>query len=69
MFERQVLAVGCRALVIPEQVSVPNAEHAFDDMDELTDMHVADQLKLTVRKLVEAAKLLAGGHSINVFAV
>src|SRR5215208_1130287 len=30
---RQVLAVGCRALVIAEQVSVSNAEQAFDDMD------------------------------------
>ena len=27
---RQVLAVGCRALVIPEQVTVPNAASAFD---------------------------------------
>ena len=30
---RQVLAVGCRALVIPEQVTVPNAADAFDEMD------------------------------------
>ena len=29
---RQVLAVGCRALVIAEQVTVPNAEQAFDEM-------------------------------------
>src|SRR5437016_1613337 len=27
---RQILAVGCRALVIAEQVSVPNAADAFD---------------------------------------
>jgi NAD(P)H-dependent FMN reductase len=49
---RQVLAVGCRALVIAEQVSVPNAEHAFDEQDELVDARVAAQLKLVVRRLV-----------------
>jgi NAD(P)H-dependent FMN reductase len=56
---RQVLAVGCRALVIAEQVTVPNAEEAFDEMDELKDARAASQLKVVVRKLVETAKLLA----------
>jgi chromate reductase len=56
---RQVLAVGCGALVLAEQVTVPNAEHAFDDMDELTDAGAANQLKVVVRKLVDTAKLLA----------
>lgn len=58
---RQVLAVGCRALVIAEQVTVPNAEQAFDEMDELKDARAAGQLKLVVRKLVDTAKLLAKG--------
>ncbi len=31
---RQVLAVGCGALVIPEQVTVPNASEAFDEMEQ-----------------------------------
>ena len=56
---RQVLAVGCRALVLAEQVSVPNAEQAFDENDELRDTRAADQLKLVVRKLVETARLFA----------
>ena len=56
---RQVLAVGCRALVLAEQVTVPNAEHAFDDMDQLTDARAADQLKILVRKLVDTARLMA----------
>ena len=56
---RQVLAVGCGALVLAEQVTVPNADHAFDDMDELTDAGAANQLKVVVRKLVDTAKLLA----------
>jgi hypothetical protein len=54
-----VLAVGCRALVIAEQVTVPNAEQAFDEMDELKDARAASQLKVVVRKLIETAKLLA----------
>lgn len=55
---RQVLAVGCRALVIAEQVSVPNAENAFDEMDELKDARAAEELELVVRKLVDTARLL-----------
>jgi NAD(P)H-dependent FMN reductase len=57
---RQILAVGCRALVIAEQVSVPHAEHAFDDRDELRDTRAAGELKTLVRKLVETARLVAG---------
>jgi len=57
---RQVLAVGCRALVIAEQVNVPNAEQAFDEMDELKDARAATQLKTVARKLVDTARLLAG---------
>ena len=60
---RQVLAIGCRALVIPEQVSVPNAGQAFNDMDELTDARVAGQLKTVVRKLVEYAHMVGGGYA------
>ena len=55
---RQVLAVGCRALVIPEQVTIPNAESAFDDMDQLIDARAATQLKLVVRRLIDYARLL-----------
>jgi NAD(P)H-dependent FMN reductase len=56
---RQVLAVGCRALVIAEQVTVPNADDAFDDMDELKDPRAAEELELVVRKLVDTVRLLA----------
>src|SRR5580693_3484455 len=34
---RQVLAVGCRALVLPEQIAVPLADAAFDEMDQLKE--------------------------------
>jgi NAD(P)H-dependent FMN reductase len=55
---RQMLALGCRALVIAEQVSVPNADNAFDEMDELKDARAAEELELVVRKLVDTARLL-----------
>src|SRR6266446_3025294 len=48
---RQVLAVGCRALVIPEQVTVPNAADAFDEADQLKDTRAAEQLRLVARRL------------------
>jgi len=56
---RQVLAVGCRALVIGEQVNVPSAADAFDEMDELKDKRLADQLKVVVRKLIDMAAQFA----------
>jgi NAD(P)H-dependent FMN reductase len=55
---RQVLAVGCRALVIPEQVTIPNADTAFDEMDQLTDARAATQLRTVARRLVDFARLL-----------
>ena len=55
---RQVLAVGCRALVIPEQITIPNAATAFDEMDQLTDAGAAAQLKTVARRLVDYARLL-----------
>jgi chromate reductase, NAD(P)H dehydrogenase (quinone) len=55
---RQVLAVGCRAMVLPEQVTVPNAEQAFDEMDELRDSRLGTQLKTVVRRLVDTVRLL-----------
>jgi chromate reductase len=57
---RQVLAIGCRALVVPEQVTIPNAGEAFDMSDELKDARAAAQLKLVVRKLVDYARMMGG---------
>jgi NAD(P)H-dependent FMN reductase len=53
---RQVLELGCGALVIPEQVTVPNAENAFDDLDNLKDARQAAALKALARRLVEMAQ-------------
>jgi chromate reductase, NAD(P)H dehydrogenase (quinone) len=60
---RQVLAVGCRALVVAEQVTVPNAADAFDEMDQLKDARLAQQLKLVVRKLIDYARMFGTERS------
>jgi NAD(P)H-dependent FMN reductase len=53
---RQVLEIGCGALVLPEQVSVGRAEQAFDELDNLKDETTAGQLRKVVRRLVDMAR-------------
>jgi NAD(P)H-dependent FMN reductase len=55
---RQTLEIGCGALVIPEQIAVANAEHAFDDMDNLKDESLAAALKAVVRRLIALAGVM-----------
>jgi len=55
---RQILELGCGALVIPEQVSVPRAELAFDDSDNLKDDALAQSLRAAMRRLVELAGMM-----------
>jgi chromate reductase, NAD(P)H dehydrogenase (quinone) len=57
---RQILELGCGALVIPEQISVANAGQAFDDNDNLKDEALAAELKALARRLVELARVMAG---------
>jgi chromate reductase, NAD(P)H dehydrogenase (quinone) len=61
MAMRQILELGCGALVIPEQISVARAEQAFDDRDNLKDEAQAAALKAMARRLVELASLLRRG--------
>jgi len=56
---RQVLEIGCGALVIPEQIAIARADQAFDDMDNLKDGHLAATLKAVVRALLDAAQQMA----------
>jgi chromate reductase, NAD(P)H dehydrogenase (quinone) len=55
---RQILELGCGALVIPEQVSVARAEQAFDEMDNLKDENLAASLTAMARRLVALASAL-----------
>jgi chromate reductase len=55
---RQILELGCGALVIPEQINVGRADQAFDDMDNLKDENLATALKAMVRQLIELASVM-----------
>ncbi|MGA7788344.1 MAG: NAD(P)H-dependent oxidoreductase [Xanthobacteraceae bacterium] len=55
---RQILELGCGALVIPEQVAVPRAEQAFDEMDNLKDGNVALAMRNMARRLVDLAGMM-----------
>lgn len=56
---RQILELGCGALVIPEQIALANAAEAFDDMDNLKDQGDAAAIKAMARRLVELARAAA----------
>jgi chromate reductase, NAD(P)H dehydrogenase (quinone) len=56
---RQVLELGCGALVIPEQIAVREAASAFDETDNLKDERAAGLLKTVASRLVDMARGLA----------
>ena len=55
---RQVLEIGCGAMVIPEFITVREAANAFDDKDNLKDERSAKQLKTIAQRLVDVAERL-----------
>ncbi len=55
---RQILELGCGALVIPEQVAIPQAEHAFDDMDNIVDARIANLFRAQLARLADMARLI-----------
>jgi hypothetical protein len=58
---RQILELGCGALVVPEQVAIQRADTAFDEMDNITDIGLANQLRTQLERLVEMARMVARG--------
>jgi chromate reductase len=56
---RQVLELGCGALVLPEQITVFHAGEAFDEMDNLKDERAAATLKRVALRLTETAQEFA----------
>ena len=56
---RQVLELGCGALVLPEQITVFRASEAFDEMDNLKEERAAASLKRVTARLAEAAREMA----------
>ena len=55
---RQILELGCGALVVPEQVAIPNAEQAFNEMDEIVDAGLANLLRAELQRLTDMARLV-----------
>jgi len=55
---RQILELGCGAVVIPEQVAIPDAERAFDDMDNLVEARLMILLRAELARLVDMARLM-----------
>jgi len=55
---RQILELGCGALVIPEQVSIASGDDAFDDMGNLADTGSANLVRAQLARLVEMARLM-----------
>jgi NAD(P)H-dependent FMN reductase len=53
---RQVLEIGCGALVIPDQIAVADAADAFDEMDNFKDEANTRRLKGVVQSLIEFAR-------------
>ena len=56
MVLRQMLEIGCGALVLPEQIAVPSSDRAFDEMDGLIDDDSADLLRAIARRLVDLSR-------------
>jgi chromate reductase, NAD(P)H dehydrogenase (quinone) len=53
---RQVLEIGCGAMVIPEQIGIPHARDAFDEMDNLKDERARTSLSQVMHRLIETAQ-------------
>jgi chromate reductase, NAD(P)H dehydrogenase (quinone) len=53
---RQVLELGCGALVLPDQIAVNAAASAFDDMDNLREERNAERLRGVLAALAAAAR-------------
>jgi chromate reductase, NAD(P)H dehydrogenase (quinone) len=58
---RQILELGCGALVIPEQVAIQQADSAFDDMDNIADVGTANLFRTQLERLVEMARMMVRG--------
>jgi chromate reductase, NAD(P)H dehydrogenase (quinone) len=56
---RQILELGCGAIVLPEQVAVREAANAFNDDDSLRDERAAKALSVVLERLIETARHFA----------
>jgi chromate reductase len=55
---RQILELGCGAFVIPEQVAIAQADHAFDAMDNIIDTGTANLFRAQLARLLDMAQMM-----------
>ncbi len=55
---RQLLEIGLGALVLPNQVAIPNSSQAFEDNGHLKNKQLQDMLKEQIQRLANAAHAL-----------
>lgn len=55
---RQVLEIGCGALVIPDQLALPRAADAYDENDNLKDEQTVSRLKGVLQRLMDLTRQL-----------
>jgi NAD(P)H-dependent FMN reductase len=55
---RQILELGCGAMVLPEQIAIPQADQAFDELDNLSQATLANQLRAQLARLVDVARMM-----------
>ena len=55
---RQILELGCGAMVLPEQIAVPQAGDAFDQLDNLGQAALANQLRTQLARLVDVSRMM-----------
>lgn len=53
---RQILALGCGATVVPQQMALSFADQAFDDMDRFKDERDAAMLRATMKQLIDVSQ-------------
>ena len=56
---RQILEIGCGALVIPEQLAIAGVDEAFDELGNIADTRIANQFHAMLARLLERARAMA----------
>jgi NAD(P)H-dependent FMN reductase len=55
---RQIIELGCGGMVLPEQIAIPQADQAFDELDNLSQAMLANQLRAQLARLVDVARMM-----------
>lgn len=56
---RQILEIGCGALVIPEQLAIAGVDEAFDELGNIADTRIANQFHAMLARLLETTRAMA----------